>query len=123
MGQAGRRRCAGGCYGWPPSDVWPPPDVLCRWPTPDVRPPPVVLSAGAIGTPKLLLLSGVGERASLERLGVPVVHHNPSVGRGLADGVYGIMQWASRGGDFVRCRLDSWGRAQEDAYCRATPTA
>ena len=78
----------------------------------------VVLSAGAVLTPKLLLLSGIGDRAALERLRVPIVHHNPSVGRGLADGVYAIMQWASRGGDFVRCRLDSYGRAQEDAYCR-----
>ena len=78
----------------------------------------IVLSAGAVNTPKLLLLSGVGERASLERLSINLVHHNPSVGRGLADGVYAIMQFASRGGDFVRCRLDSWGRKQDSAYCR-----
>ena len=78
----------------------------------------VVLSAGAINTPKLLLLSGIGDRAALKRLGIGVVHHNPAVGRGLADGVYAIMQWASAGGDFVRCRLDSWGRTQSDGYCR-----
>ena len=72
-----------------------------------------------MNTPKLLQLSGVGERAALERLGIEVVHHNPAVGRGLADGVYAIMQWVSRGGDFVRCRLDSWGRRTEDtAYCK-----
>lgn len=79
----------------------------------------VILAAGAVNTPKLLHLSGVGERAALERLGIDVVHHNPSVGRGLADGVYAIMQWVSRGGDFVRCRLDSYGRRADDSsYCR-----
>ena len=78
----------------------------------------VILSAGAINTPKLLMLSGVGDRAQLERVGIETLHDNPYVGRGLADGVYAIMQWASRGGDFIRCRLDSWGRKQEDAYCR-----
>ena len=67
----------------------------------------VILSAGAVNTPKLLLLSGVGDRAQLEPLGVDVVHHNPHVGRGLADGVYAIMQWSTLGGDFVRCRLDA----------------
>ena len=69
----------------------------------------VILAAGAVNTPKLLLLSGVGDKAALGRLGINVTHHNPNVGRGLADGVYAIMQWSTRGGDFVRCRLDSWG--------------
>ena len=79
----------------------------------------VILSAGAVNTPKLLLLSGIGNRASLERLGIGVVQHSPGVGTGLADGVYAIVQWASRGGDFIRCRLDSWGRRTEDTtYCR-----
>ena len=52
----------------------------------------VVLCAGAVHTPKLLQLSGVGERNMLLRLGIPLVHNNPQVGRGLADGVYAIMQ-------------------------------
>ena len=80
----------------------------------------VVLSAGAVNSPKLLQLSGIGERHSLERLGIDVVQHSPAVGRGLADGVYAIMQWESTGGDFVRCRLDAWGRSSQyqSAYCR-----
>ncbi|KAE8736559.1 hypothetical protein FOCC_FOCC017986 [Frankliniella occidentalis] len=44
----------------------------------------VVLSAGAMETPKLLLLSGVGPCADLEALGVPVVADLP-VGKGLQD--------------------------------------
>ncbi|KAJ1525134.1 hypothetical protein ONE63_009970 [Megalurothrips usitatus] len=44
----------------------------------------VVLCAGAMETPKLLLLSGVGPRADLESVGVPVVADAP-VGAGLQD--------------------------------------
>jgi choline dehydrogenase len=45
----------------------------------------VVLSAGAIGTPALLLRSGVGPRAELSRLGVPVVRDVPAIGARLLD--------------------------------------
>lgn len=45
----------------------------------------VILAAGTVGTPKLLELSGVGDRSLLESLGVPVVVHNPNVGENLQD--------------------------------------
>ncbi len=45
----------------------------------------VILSAGAVDTPKLLQLSGVGDRALLHRQGVTVTHHLPAVGRNLQD--------------------------------------
>ena len=45
----------------------------------------VVLSAGAIGSPQILQLSGVGDQALLERVNVPVVHHLPGVGKNLQD--------------------------------------
>ncbi|TPM22533.1 FAD-dependent oxidoreductase [Mesorhizobium sp. B2-3-5] len=45
----------------------------------------VVLSAGAIQTPKILLLSGIGDRAELDRFGIPLVSHLPGVGRNLQD--------------------------------------
>ena len=77
----------------------------------------VVLCAGTVNTPKLLLLSGVGDRPTLEGLGIESVTHNPNVGRGASDGVYAIMQWASVGGDFTRCRLDSMGAPQDGEYC------
>jgi len=44
-----------------------------------------VLCAGALETPRLLLLSGVGPRAELEPLGIPVVQDAPGVGRNLQD--------------------------------------
>jgi len=45
----------------------------------------VVLSAGAIATPGLLLRSGVGPRAELDRLGVGMVSEVPAVGARLLD--------------------------------------
>jgi choline dehydrogenase len=45
----------------------------------------VVLSAGAIQTPKLLMLSGIGARTELDRFGIPTVSHRPGVGRNFQD--------------------------------------
>ena len=45
----------------------------------------VVLCAGAIGTPQVLMLSGVGEGGHLQEMGIPVLHHAPGVGRNLQD--------------------------------------
>ena len=45
----------------------------------------VVLSAGAIGSPQLLMLSGIGPAAHLKELGLPVVLDLPGVGQNLQD--------------------------------------
>ncbi|KAL1743973.1 GMC oxidoreductase [Schizophyllum fasciatum] len=45
----------------------------------------VILSAGVVGTPQLLLLSGVGPREELEPHGIELVHELPAVGRNLSD--------------------------------------
>lgn len=45
----------------------------------------VILSAGALESPRLLLLSGIGRGADLHAAGVPVVADLPSVGRNLMD--------------------------------------
>ena len=45
----------------------------------------IVLSAGAIGSPHLLMLSGIGDSAELAGVGIPVVHHSPGVGKNLRD--------------------------------------
>lgn len=45
----------------------------------------VVLSAGAIGSPHLLMLSGVGEASQLEDAGVPLIHELDGVGKNLQD--------------------------------------
>jgi choline dehydrogenase len=44
-----------------------------------------ILSAGAFGSPKLLMQSGVGDADHLAALGVPVVRNLPGVGQNLQD--------------------------------------
>lgn len=43
----------------------------------------VVLSAGAINSPQLLLLSGIGPRKELNRVGIEQIHELPGVGKNL----------------------------------------
>lgn len=43
----------------------------------------VVLSGGAVNSPQMLLLSGVGPQEELRKLGIPVVHDLPGVGKNL----------------------------------------
>ncbi|MDS9468735.1 GMC family oxidoreductase N-terminal domain-containing protein [Paracoccus sp. MBLB3053] len=45
----------------------------------------VILCAGAIGSPQLLMLSGVGDAEALAGQGICVRHHSPEVGRNLQD--------------------------------------
>ncbi|TYI26568.1 hypothetical protein ES332_A05G122200v1 [Gossypium tomentosum] len=45
----------------------------------------VLLCAGAIGSPQLLLLSGIGPRPYLSSWGIPVVYHHPYVGQFVYD--------------------------------------
>ena len=45
----------------------------------------IVLSSGAIGSPQILQLSGVGPGALLGEFGIPVVHDSPGVGENLQD--------------------------------------
>jgi choline dehydrogenase len=47
----------------------------------------VILAAGAINSPKLLMLSGVGEAKALRSLGIDVVENLPGVGENLQDHV------------------------------------
>lgn len=57
----------------------------------------VVLSAGAIGSPQLLLLSGVGPRAELDAVGVECVLDNPHVGKHLKDHLHLPMAFPAPG--------------------------
>lgn len=45
----------------------------------------VILAAGALQSPQILELSGIGGRALLEKHGIPVVINNPNVGENLQD--------------------------------------
>ncbi|MGO9741694.1 MAG: choline dehydrogenase [Roseiarcus sp.] len=56
----------------------------------------VILSAGAINSPQLLKLSGVGPAAELRRHGIEVVHEAPGVGENLQDHLEFYFQVASK---------------------------
>ena len=45
----------------------------------------IILSAGAIKSPQLLMLSGIGAAPELRKHGIKIVHHAPGVGRGIMD--------------------------------------
>jgi choline dehydrogenase len=55
----------------------------------------VILAGGAINTPQLLQLSGVGDAGHLRGLGVEVVQHLPGVGRNLQDHLEVYVQHVS----------------------------
>lgn len=56
----------------------------------------VILSGGAINTPQLLMLSGVGPAEELQRHDIPLVLHAPSVGQNLQDHFYVHTGWRAR---------------------------
>ena len=45
----------------------------------------VILCGGAVNSPQLLMLSGIGPQSHLAELGIPVVQHLPGVGQSLQD--------------------------------------
>ena len=53
----------------------------------------VILSGGAINSPQLLMLSGVGPGAELQRHGIPVLADMPGVGLNLQDHFYIHTGW------------------------------
>lgn len=57
----------------------------------------VILTAGAIQSPQLLMLSGVGDPVELKRVGIDVLHALPGVGKNLQDHVWsGVTAKANR---------------------------
>jgi choline dehydrogenase-like flavoprotein len=74
----------------------------------------IILSAGAVGSPQLLMLSGVGPAAQLSSLDIPVVQDMPGVGQNLRDHPKVYVTWGikagspidvrpARGGVWLRC--------------------
>ncbi|WP_233489724.1 GMC family oxidoreductase [Jannaschia rubra] len=57
----------------------------------------VILSGGAVNSPHLLMLSGIGPAEELARHGVPVLHDAPEVGSNLADHLDITVMASARG--------------------------
>ncbi|MCR4470465.1 GMC family oxidoreductase [Burkholderia sp. SCN-KJ] len=70
----------------------------------------IILSAGALQTPQLLELSGVGHPEVLSRLGVPLVHAAPDVGENLQDHLQARLIYETRDKITVNDDLVSWRR-------------
>ena len=56
----------------------------------------IILSAGAVGSPHILMLSGVGPADNLRSAGIPVVHHLPGVGQNLRDHPHVFVGWRTK---------------------------
>jgi choline dehydrogenase-like flavoprotein len=66
----------------------------------------VILSAGALESPRLLQLSGVGDGAHLQAIGVAPVAHNPGVGLNMREHLLYMAQW----------RLKHWSHSQNREF-------
>jgi choline dehydrogenase len=69
---------------------------LLRGPTRRAHAKEIILCGGAINSPQVLQLSGVGNAAELEKLGVNVVHDLPGVGENLQDHLEVYVQYGSK---------------------------
>ncbi|HWB79896.1 MAG TPA: GMC family oxidoreductase [Nannocystaceae bacterium] len=76
----------------------------------------VVMAAGALETPKLLMLSGIGSSQALRACGIGVVHDAPAIGQNLHDHPNVPLFFVSRG--FVDCQYP-----QLYSFYRTRPSA
>lgn len=67
----------------------------------------VIVASGAIGTPKLMMLSGIGPAAHLKKHGIEVVQDLPGVGENLNDH-FGIDIVAELTGHYSLDRYNKW---------------
>jgi len=79
-----------------------------RGKTQEVRATTVILAGGAINSPQLLQLSGVGNGAELSRLGIDVVHDLPGVGENLQDHLEVYIQYACKQNVTMQRYLKHW---------------
>ena len=73
----------------------------------------VVLCGGAINSPHLLMLSGVGPAAQLQSHGIGVVHDSPGVGNNLIDHYYGGVSARVRNEISINQLARGWRLARE----------
>ncbi|MFD2201150.1 GMC family oxidoreductase [Shivajiella indica] len=62
--------------------------ILCR--------KEIILSAGAIHSPQIMMLSGLGNQSYLKEFGIETIYHLPGVGQNLVDHVWsGVTAWSN----------------------------
>jgi choline dehydrogenase len=91
-----------------------------------IRADEVILCGGAINSPQLLQVSGVGNAAELEALGVHAVHDLPAVGENLQDHLEVYVQYACTRPVSVQPALKKWRRPEIGArwlFLRSGPGA
>ncbi|MCW2293221.1 choline dehydrogenase [Pseudomonas sp. BIGb0408] len=70
----------------------------------------VVLCAGAIHSPHLLMLSGIGDREHLAEFGIDCVAHLPAVGQGMKDHVAAPVQYRATQNVSIAKQLTALGK-------------
>ncbi|AEY01309.1 choline dehydrogenase [Oceanimonas sp. GK1] len=70
----------------------------------------VILSAGSVGSPHLLQLSGIGARDTLETAGIEVKHELPGVGENLQDHLEFYFQFRCKQPISLNGKLDLWNK-------------
>jgi choline dehydrogenase len=73
----------------------------------------VIVASGAVMTPKVLELSGIGDATRLRRLGIGVIHHSPNVGEGLRDHLIFSMPHRMIGARGLNRRFRGIGRVPD----------
>lgn len=68
----------------------------------------IVLCAGAIQSPQILELSGIGRRGVLEEHGIPLVKEMPGVGENLRDHYSSSVGWRLKGTDSLNEQTRGW---------------
>jgi choline dehydrogenase len=70
----------------------------------------VILSAGSIGSPHLLQLSGIGAKETLEKAGIECQHNLPGVGENLQDHLEFYFQFKCKQPITLNGKLDLWSK-------------
>jgi len=70
----------------------------------------IILSGGAINTPQILQLSGIGDSAHLSKFGIETVHHLPGVGENLQDHLEVYVQYQCKKPVSLQPNLAFWRR-------------
>ena len=70
----------------------------------------VILSAGAIGSPHLLQLSGIGPKKILVKANIPIIHDSPGVGQNLQDHLEFNFQYSCKQPITLNNQLKVWNK-------------